>query len=66
MNGKLLTGVLLCFTAVARADPGDLAARIERLEDIHNIQNVLGYYEEYQSALEFEHVWRCSPSTRPM
>ena len=57
MNGKILAVVLLCFAAAAQADPGDLATRIERLEDIHDIQNVLGYYEEYQSALEFDRVW---------
>ncbi len=34
----------------------DLAARVTRMEDLHDIQNVLGYYEEYQSALEFDKV----------
>jgi hypothetical protein len=42
---------------VAANDSTGLARRIERLEAIHDIQNVLGYYEEYQSALEFDRVW---------
>lgn len=37
--------------------PSDLQKRIERLESIHEIQNLMGYYEEYQSALEFDKVW---------
>jgi len=68
MSRLTMLGVCLCVAmgipAVAAAGAGaeqasqaDLAARVERLEDIHNIQNALGYYEEYQSALEFDRVW---------
>ena len=67
MSRVIMLGVSLCLaltmpaaTAVAaaatQAGQADLATRVERLEDIHDIQNALGYYEEYQSALEFDHV----------
>src|SRR5690349_3649123 len=65
MNGTACVGTILgvcllmgtAFPAMADPAPVDLAGRIERLEAIHDIQNVLGYYEEYQSALEFDRVW---------
>src|SRR5260221_973756 len=52
-----LAGVTPLLAEPAKVDSAELAARIERLEAIHDIQNVLGYYEEYQSALEFDRVW---------
>src|SRR5580700_1279398 len=68
MSRLTVLGVCLCLAigmpamaavaaAATQAGQGDLATRIERLEDIHDIQNALGYYEEYQSALEFDRVW---------
>jgi hypothetical protein len=62
----LIAGVLLMSNAVlvgnaaaapaAQAPVPTLEQRITRLEDIQAVQVVLGYYEEYQSALQFDRV----------
>ncbi len=57
-TSALYLGISLSFTLSASAQATEtLEQRIVRLESIHDIQNVLGYYEEYQSALEFDKVW---------
>ena len=65
MSRVTMLGVSLCLAltmpaataAAAATQAGQADLGVERLEDIHDIQNALGYYEEYQSALEFDRVW---------
>jgi len=54
----LVLGSLLCLSARAQTPQPNAALerRLARMEAIHDIQNVLGYYEEYQSALQFDLV----------
>ena len=57
-HGVLLTLVLAAAAPAHAAAPkgAGLERRVAQLEAMHEIQNVLGYYEEYQWALEFDKV----------
>jgi SnoaL-like domain len=57
----LVTALLMGSSALAETPApvtanATLEQRIVRLEDIRALQNLLGYYEEYQSALQFDRV----------
>lgn len=61
-HGVLATALLAAAVAgapVRAAFAGDtksLEQRLDRLEAIHDIQNIMGYYEDYQGALRFDEV----------
>jgi hypothetical protein len=57
ISSTLLLGDALKQRAEAQeATAPTLEQRLTRLEDLHAVQNLLGYYEEYQSALQFDRV----------
>ncbi|HEY4973040.1 MAG TPA: nuclear transport factor 2 family protein [Steroidobacteraceae bacterium] len=57
VSGLLALLAVLAPTAQAAAPKAaSLERRVTQLEAMHEIQNLLGYYEEYQWALDFEQV----------